>query len=288
MIAYWMTYAVTEDQLAGTNQWQTALGLQLLGSTFLLLGMCTVKESAPWLAAKGKVDKTHETLKWILAGIDEEARVKENLTFKELLLPINRYRLFIAISRAVGAGGASKLVTGFFGVVKVVGVITFQPFLLDHVGGRIPFVTCILATHPLQSNKTSSGPTSAGIACITIPYAEAFSYNMSWGPYRGCVAVTPHAVTNIQWRMFLVFTFFKYTNIGYSWLVLKEASQLSLEEMQEIVGSGQMEEKYVEAENEEHLQPQKQSPHELPEIVHQDHAERGPAVQPQHGPVERE
>jgi sugar porter (SP) family MFS transporter len=305
MIAYWVTYAVGKDQADGTSQWQTALGLQLLGSTLLLVGMCTVKESARWLAAKGKIDKARESLKWvrggeeteelqtefdeILAGIEEEARIKENLTFKELLLPVNRYRLFIAVTiqlsaqltgntslayyatqifGAVGAGSSAKLVTGFFGLVKVAGVVTFQLFVLDRIGRRVPFmvgafamgsfmliIAIILATHPANSNSTSSGPTSAGIACIIMTYAEAFSYNMSWGPlpwlYVGEIfssrtreigvmvgaasqwlfnfmmsQVTPHAITNIGWRMFLMFAIFNYAIIGYSWLVLKEVCAL--------------------------------------------------------------
>lgn len=301
MIAYWTTYAVSKDQSVGTHQWQTALGLQLLGSTLLLVGMCTVKESARWLASKGKLDKARESLKWvrggeeteelqkefdeILAGIEEEARIKENLTFKELFLPVNRYRFFIAVTiqlcaqltgntslayyatqifSAVGAGSDAKLVTGFFGLVKVVGVLTFQAFVLDRVGRRIPFmagafamgsfmliIACILATNPASSNNTASGPTSAGIACIIMTYCEAFSYNMSWGPlpwlYVGEIfssrtrelgvtvgaasqwlfnfmmsQVTPHAITNIKWRMFLMFAIFNYAIVGYSWLVLKE------------------------------------------------------------------
>jgi sugar porter (SP) family MFS transporter len=300
-IAYWVTYAVSYDQADGTSQWQTALGLQLLGSTLLMAGMCTVKESARWLAAKGKTEKARESLKWvrggeetpelqqefdeILAGIEEEARVKENLTFKELLLPANRYRLFIAVTiqlsaqltgntslayyatqifSSVGAGSAAKLVTGFFGVVKVVGVCVFQLFVLDRVGRRVPFmggafamgsfmliIAIILATHPVSSNSTASGPSSAGIACIIMTYAEAFSYNMSWGPlpwlYIGEIfssrtrelgisvgaasqwlfnfmmsQITPHAIANIGWRMFLMFAIFNYAIIVYAWLVLKE------------------------------------------------------------------
>lgn len=331
MIAYWVTYAVSKDQTSGTGQWQTALGLQLLGSTFLLVGMCTVKESARWLAAKGKVEKAREALKWvrggeeteelqqefqeILAGIEEEARVKENLTIKELFIPANRYRLFIAITiqlsaqltgntslayyatqifGAVGAGGSAKLVTGFFGLVKVVGVLTFQTFILDRIGRKVPFmvgafamgsfmliIACILATHPANANSTSSGPTSAGIACIIMTYAEAFSYNMSWGPlpwlYVGEIfssrtrevgvmvgaasqwlfnfmmsQVTPHAITNIKWRMFLMFAIFNYAIVGYSWLVLKETSKHSLEEMQEVFGGKKTFEKHME--DEEHVE----------------------------------
>lgn len=301
MVAYWVTYAVSKDEPTGTRQWQIALGLQLLPSTLLLVGMLTVKESARWLAVRGRTDKARESLKWvrggeetpelqqefdeIIAGIEEEVRVKKNLTIKELFLPANRYRFFIALTiqlaaqltgntslayyatqifGAVGAGNASKLVTGFFGLVKVIGVSIFQLSVLDRIGRRVPFmvgafamgsfmliIAIILATHPANSNSTASGPTRAGIACIIMVYAEAFSYNMSWGPlpwlYNGEIfssrtrelglaigassqwlfnfmmsQITPHAIASIHWRMFLMFCIFNYAIIGYSWLFLKE------------------------------------------------------------------
>ncbi|RJE20429.1 Sugar and other transporter [Aspergillus sclerotialis] len=323
MVAYWVTYGVAKDQPEGTAQWQIALGLQLLPSTLLLIGMCTVKESARWLALKGKRDKAYEALVWvrggeeteevraefdeIIAGIEEELRVKENFTVKELLLPANRYRMFIAVSiqlaaqltgntslayyanqifSAVGAGSAAKLVTGFFGVVKVVGVLVFQLFVLDRIGRRVPFmvgafamgsfmliIACILATHPVDPD-TQTGTTHAGIAAIIMVYAEAASYNMSWGPlpwlYMGEIfssrtreigvavgaasqwlfnfmmsQVTPHAIDNIGWRMFLMFAIFNYAIIVYSWIFLKETSKHSLEEMQGVFG-GKVDEKTIE------------------------------------------
>ncbi|KAJ5755676.1 general substrate transporter [Penicillium manginii] len=280
MIAYWTTYAVSKDQPNGTNQWQTALGLQLLGSTLLLAGMCTVKESARWLASKGKIEQARESLKWVRGGEETEGLQKE---FEEILAGIEEEaRIF----QAVGAGGSAKLVTGFFGLVKVCGVLIFQTFVLDRIGRRVPFmvgafamgsfmliIAIILATHPVNPNATS--PTSAGIACIIMTYGEAFSYNMSWGPlpwlYLGEIfssrsreigvsvgaasqwlfnfvmsQITPHAIDNIGWRTFLMFSIFNYAIIGYSWLVLKETSQHSLEEMQEVFGGPKPAEKHVE------------------------------------------
>lgn len=301
MVSYWVTYAVGIDQPNETKQWQIALGLQFLPVGILLMGMCTVKESVRWLAKKGKTEKARESLKWIrggdeteelqlefdeiLAGLEEEARVKEGFTPKELLLPANRYRIFIAITiqlcaqltgntslayyanqifSTVGAGSSSKLVTGFFGVVKVVGVLTFQIFVLDRVGRRIPFmvgafamgsfmliISIIVATHPTSSSSDTQGATKAGIAAIIMTYAEAFSFNMSWGPlpwlYLGEMfsnrtrevgiaigsasqwlfnfvmsQMTPHAITNIGWRTFLMFAIFNYAIIIYSWFFLKE------------------------------------------------------------------
>ncbi|CEL05211.1 hypothetical protein ASPCAL06330 [Aspergillus calidoustus] len=316
MIAYWVTFAVAETQPSESKQWQIALGLQLLPSTLLLLGMSTVKESARWLAIKGKRDQAWESLKWvrggeetpelqqefdeILAGIEEEARVKDSFTWRELLLPANRYRLFIAVTiqlsaqlsgntslayyatqifSAVGAGSSAKLVTGFFGVVKVVGVSIFQLFVIDRIGRRVPFmagafamgsfmliIACVLATHPTKSDGDNSGATPAGIAMIIMVYAEAFSFNMSWGAlpwlYVGEIfssrlrevgvtvgaasqwlfnfmmsQITPHAIENIGWRMFLMFAIFNYAIVVYSFVFLKETLKVSLEEMQGVFGA---------------------------------------------------
>jgi sugar porter (SP) family MFS transporter len=305
MIAYWVTYAVPKDESPGTHQWQLTLGLQLLPSSILFFGMCTVKESVRWLALKGKRDKAWESLLWvrggeeneeirqefdeIIAGVEEEARVKEGFTFRELWLPANRYRIFVAftvqmaaqftgntslayyatqIFSTVGAGNSAKLVTGFFGVVKVVGVSTFQLFVLDRIGRRVPFmagafamgsfmliISCIVATHPPSSDSSNHTASSAGIAAILMTYAEAFSFNMSWGPlawlYIGEIfsnrtrevgvavgaasqwlwnfimsQVTPHAIANIGWRTFLMFAIFNYAIVAYSYLILKEVRTL--------------------------------------------------------------
>ncbi|EAW11312.1 putative MFS sugar transporter [Aspergillus clavatus NRRL 1] len=318
MVAYWVTYAVSRDQPSATKQWQIALGLQLLPSTLLLAGMCTVRESARWLATQGRTEAAWDSLRWvrggeetaelraefdeILRGIEEETRVREHFTWRELLLPANRYRLFIAVTiqlcaqlsgntslayyatqifAAVGAGSSATLVTGFFGVVKVLGVTVFQLFVMDRIGRRVPFmvgagamgsfmliIACVLATHPTPSTMTTTtGTTPAGIAMIIMTYAEAFSFNMSWGPlpwlYVGEIfssrtrevgvtvgaasqwlfnfmmsQVTPHAISNIGWRMFLMFAIFNYAIIGYSWAFLRETSQHSLEEMQNVFGGG--------------------------------------------------
>ncbi|KAK2761712.1 hypothetical protein FQN54_001540 [Arachnomyces sp. PD_36] len=231
MIAYWVTYAVSTHRESNTTQWQIPVGLQLLPAGLLLFGMLTVKESTRWYAKNGKLEKARESLKWvrggdeteelqlefdeIVAGVEEEARIKEAFTVKELLLPANRYRIFLAITTqlcaqltgntslayyanqifaAVGAGSSNMFVTGFFGVVKVVAVLCFQMFVLDRIGRRTPFmvgaffmgsfmliIAIITVTHPTSEN-TGDGASKAGIAAIIMTYAEVVSYNMSWGP----------------------------------------------------------------------------------------------------------
>lgn len=123
--------------------------------------MLLIPESCRWLAKRDRVDDALQSLIWIrggdsvevheefaeiLEGVSEEARATEGVTWRECLLPTNRYRLFLAITiqlnqqltgntslayyapqifKEVGAGTSSLLVTGFFGIIKVVSVGIF-------------------------------------------------------------------------------------------------------------------------------------------------------------------
>lgn len=124
--------------------------------------MLLIEESTRWLAKRGRNDEALKSLIWvrgedspevqaeyaeILMGIQEEMRATGGVTWKELALPINRFRLFIAVTlqlcqqltgntslayyapqifAAVGAGTSNLLITGFFGIIKVISVLCFQ------------------------------------------------------------------------------------------------------------------------------------------------------------------
>ena len=49
--------------------------------------------------------------------------------------------------------------------------------------------------------------------------------------------ITPHAITNIGWRTFLMFAIFNYAIIVYSYFLLKETQGKSLEEMEVVFGT---------------------------------------------------
>lgn len=120
---------------ATTSQWQIPIGLQLVPGGILGLGMLLTKESTRWLAKTGKIDEARKSLIWvrggedttevreeygpilpgivhtyadrrrfaeIIAGIHEEERATEGFTWKEAILPANRYRFIVVITLQIG------------------------------------------------------------------------------------------------------------------------------------------------------------------------------------------
>ncbi len=230
-ISYWVDYAAQVGiSKTSSTQWQVPIGLQLVPGGLLGMGMILVKESTRWLAKKGRSEEAYASLLWvrggvdspeiraefdeILAGVELEIQQSEGVTWKELLLPSNRYRMFIAITiqlcqqltgntslayyapqifATIGAGDKTLFITGFFGLVKMAGVAIFITFFVERVGRKIPFmvgafamgsfmliIALIVDTHPPKPSAT--GISSAGAAGIAMVYLEAFSFNMSWGP----------------------------------------------------------------------------------------------------------
>ena len=230
-ISYWVTYAASSGLSSNTQQWQVPIGLQLVPGALMGLGMFFTKESVRWYANKGRNEEAFASLQWvrggedtpelraefreILAGVQVEIQQSEGLTWKELLLPSNRLRMFIAITiqlaaqltgntslayyapqifATIGAGDKSLFITGFFGLVKIAGVVTFQFLLVDIVGRKKPFmggsfamgclflIIAIIVQQDPPSSTTQNGITASGGAGIAMVYLEAFAYNMSWGP----------------------------------------------------------------------------------------------------------
>ncbi|KAL4929765.1 sugar porter family MFS transporter [Aspergillus undulatus] len=315
MTSYWIDYAVEQHVEPSDRQWQIPIGLQLVPAGILGIGMLFLKESVRWLASKGRHEEALQSLIWvrggedteevraemaeILDGIAAEVAATEGVTWKELNLSSNRYRLFIAITIQIcaqctgntslayyapqifGAVGTSEndtlLITGFFGVVKVVACGIFVLFLVERIGrkwslaigafmmGALMLIVAILAkTFTPDPNATGiSSPTAASIAMI---YLEAMSYNMSWGPVPWLymseifptrireigIAVgtstqwlfnfvfsqaTPHAVDNMGWRTFLMFCIFNWAIVVYVFFFIKETTGKSLEEMEDVFKS---------------------------------------------------
>ncbi|RMZ83277.1 hypothetical protein DV738_g1397, partial [Chaetothyriales sp. CBS 135597] len=231
--SYWVTYAASVGlSKDSSTQWQLPVGLQLVPGVLMGFGMLLTKESVRWLTTKGRNEEALESLIWIrggeyteevrkefaeiIAGVELEISESEGLTWRELLLPSNRLRIFIAVTvqlcaqltgntslayyapqifNTVGAGDKSLFVTGFFGLAKMAGVATFSFFLVDRIGRKKPFIggafamgtlmliiAILVATHPPEENTEDSAITPSAAAGIAMVYLEAFAFNMSWGP----------------------------------------------------------------------------------------------------------
>ncbi|MCJ1307850.1 hypothetical protein MMC25_001498 [Agyrium rufum] len=230
-VSYWVDYAVKELVPPTTKQWRIPIALQLIPGGLIGLGMLLIPESARWLVKRGSNEKALKSLIWvrggnntaevraefaeIIQGIEEEVRATEGVTWRELWLPSNRLRIAIAITlqlcqqltgntslayyapqifSEIGAGTSNLLITGFFGIVKLISVSTFVIFIANRIGRKTAFmggafamgtcmliIACIVATHPPP--KVATGHiNSAGAAGIAFVYLEAMSYNLSWGP----------------------------------------------------------------------------------------------------------
>ncbi|MCJ1292043.1 hypothetical protein MMC34_003593 [Xylographa carneopallida] len=228
-VSYWVDYAVEARVAPSTRQWQIPIALQMVPGGLVGLGMLLIKESSRWLAKRGRNEEGLASLIWvrgedtpdvqaefaeILMGIEEEIKATEGITWKEVNLPANRYRMFIAVTlqlcqqltgntslayyapqifAAVGAGASNLLITGFFGIIKVISVLCFQAFLVERIGRKWAFMggaagmgTCMLITAIIVAlfppDPLATSITRPGAAAIAIVYLEAASYNLSWGP----------------------------------------------------------------------------------------------------------
>lgn len=234
--SYWVTYGASK-MAPSTRQWRIPVGLQLLFGGLLGLGMLFTKESTRWLAKVGRHDEALKSLVWVRggeydqeiqaemneihAGIAEEERITQGVTWKEYTLPANRWRIILVITlqigvqltgntslayfapqffAAVGAGSNAMFMSGFFGLCKVVACFVFLLFLVERIGRRwallngaflmailMLIVAVITATEPPTGKAGLSGSASAAIGMI---YIEAMVYNISWGPVP-CKCISP-------------------------------------------------------------------------------------------------
>ncbi|KAJ5917190.1 hypothetical protein N7466_010744 [Penicillium verhagenii] len=175
MTSYWIDYGVEQTLAGQSKEWQIPVGLQLVPSTILALGLFTQPESCRWLAKKGRMEEAWQSLTWMRAddgpavkaefheiqiGLQEEAKATEGLQKKELMQPANRYRLLLAALMFCGQqctgmtalayygpqffkiivgndSSRSLLVTGLFGAEKFVTVGTYILFFSE-MWGRKP------------------------------------------------------------------------------------------------------------------------------------------------------
>ncbi|TKA69190.1 hypothetical protein B0A55_07077 [Friedmanniomyces simplex] len=229
MISYWIDYGVSTGLPVSSKQWQIPVGLQLVPAAVLGLGLIGCKESVRWLAKKERFDEAWESLCWIRGddgpgvkaefneikvGLAEELRATEGLKTRELLEPVNRYRLLLAFGVflgqqctgmtalayfapqffkvLVGAGSKNLLITGLFGLEKFVMVGTYILFFSEKWNRRptlyvsgVLMACCFVIVNTV--NKTTPAPkdnkaTPAGIATVAMVFLTNSIYQFSWGP----------------------------------------------------------------------------------------------------------
>jgi hypothetical protein len=199
----------------------------------MLIGLCFLKESPRWLMKQGRhaeaaaslahirceepgSEEVVKELAEIRTAIEEELNATEGVTWKECLLPGNRYRFITGfclmfwqqfsgtnsigyyapqIFQTVGLSksSASLFATGVYGTVKVVATGIFLLLGIDRFGRRksllagAAWMACmmfiigaVLSTHPpvVPSNTVSS----ASIAMVVMIYLYVIGYSASWGP----------------------------------------------------------------------------------------------------------
>ncbi|KAI9669889.1 MAG: hypothetical protein M1831_006924 [Alyxoria varia] len=226
-MSYWVDYSVSKNIKPSPRQWQIPIALQLIPAGLLGFGMLVLPESIRWHIQRGENDMAWKALTWvrgsnsaevkeemeeIKTGVLLEMAEMEGLTIGELLggtslkLMLTSFLVFMA-QQATGAtafayfsaqyfnstvgsdGQQSLLLSGIFGVVKVVACGFFVFVLADRVGRRGPLIwgaigmtitmviaAAVVATHPKPTHVTSSG-----IATVAMIYLFVIIYNMSWG-----------------------------------------------------------------------------------------------------------
>lgn len=230
--AYWLDYGVSLHIPVGTKQWRVPVAIQLIPGGLMLIGLCFLKESPRWLMKKGRHEEAlaslaHvrsepvnspavlEEMAAIRASIEEELNATEGVTWKECLLPGNRYRLLLAflimvwqqmsgtnsigyyapqIFETVGVSkaNAALFATGVYGTVKVISTGIFLLIGIDKFGRKPSLIVgafwmatmmliigVVLKTHPPTDLSHVS---HASIAMVVMIYLYVIGYSMSWGP----------------------------------------------------------------------------------------------------------
>lgn len=107
--AYWLDYGVSLRIPESTKQWRVPVAVQLIPGGLMLCGLVFLKESPRWLMKKGRHSDAAQSLAYIRcesvdspdvvkelaeirAAIEEELNATEGVTWRECLLPGNRYR----------------------------------------------------------------------------------------------------------------------------------------------------------------------------------------------------
>ncbi|EFQ85182.1 hypothetical protein CFE70_010002 [Pyrenophora teres f. teres 0-1] len=231
--AYWLDYGVALHMPVSTKQWRVPVAIQIIPGGFMLIGLFFLNESPRWLMSKGRYDEAVRSLAFIRceepespelqrelaeirAAVEEELNMTEGITWKECLLPGNRYRFVTAfvlmfwqqfsgtnsigyyapqIFQTVGVSksNASLFATGIYGTVKVITTGIFLIIGIDFIGRKkslmagaawmatmMFIIGAVLVTHPPNPDSGTVSP--ASIAMVAMIYLYVIGYSASWGP----------------------------------------------------------------------------------------------------------
>ncbi|KAF2705490.1 quinate permease [Pleomassaria siparia CBS 279.74] len=231
--AYWLDYGVSLHIPVSTKQWRVPVAIQIIPGGFMLLGLFFLKESPRWLMKQGRHAEAASSLAHIRcspqddpeviqelaeirAAIEEELNATEGVTWRECLLPGNRYRFLTAfglmfwqqfsgtnsigyyapqIFQTVGVSKSSSslFATGVYGTVKVIATAIFLLIGIDRFGRKkslmggalwmasmMFIIGAVLVTHP--PDPSSGTVSSASIAMVAMIYLYVIGYSASWGP----------------------------------------------------------------------------------------------------------
>ncbi|KAF2001023.1 quinate permease [Amniculicola lignicola CBS 123094] len=231
--AYWLDYGVSLRIPVSTKQWRVPVAIQLIPGGVMLAGLFFLKESPRWLMTNNRHAEAATSLAYIRcesedhpevvaelaeirAALEEELMATEGVTWKEVILPGNRYRFIVAfclmfwqqasgtnsigyyapqIFQTVGLSKSSSslFATGVYGTVKMITTGIFLLVGIDRLGRKwslvggaawmsamMIIIASVLATHP---PVVGSGTVSkASIAMVTMIYLYVIGYSASWGP----------------------------------------------------------------------------------------------------------
>ncbi|EFX00680.1 quinate permease [Grosmannia clavigera kw1407] len=184
---------------------------------------------------------------------------------------------FIFESIGVSSTHASLFATGIYGTVKVVTTAIFLLVGIDFWGRRISLICgavwmaammfiigAVLHTHPPDTSSSVVSPASQAMAAMI--YLFVIGYSASWGPTPwvfvseifptrlrpygvGLAATTqwlfnfvvteftPSAVSNIGYRVFIMFGVFSVANALFAFFLVKETKGRSLEDIDILFGN---------------------------------------------------
>lgn len=237
-VSYWITYGVQHINPArGAIQWRIPVGFQLVPVGIMCCVLPFMRESPRWLATKHRNDEALRNLAWIRKTSEEDVHTRaefdeivvsiaeeENATggrsWKEVFLPGNRIRFFIAfaiftlqqwsgqnsinyyapdIFKSIGITGASTslLASGIYGIVKIVATAIFIAFGIERFGRRWSLVVglagmsfflwiigALFNTHPPAKpvEGVETVPSSYSIGMAACIYLFVIPYCFSVGP----------------------------------------------------------------------------------------------------------